>query len=145
MLYTKEEIKNIIPHRAPMLLVDGILDIKMNEDGKNVIKGVKKFTGEEEFFKGHFPNLPVVPGVLVLEAIAQTGAVYCLSMDEYKGKTAFLVGAENVKWRRSVLPKDEMIMEVTEVKIRHGIGKAHGEAYVNGELACMADLIVAVR
>lgn len=145
MLLTKNDIEKIIPHRDPMLLVDGIIEIKENEEGKKVIVGTKTFTGEEDFFKGHFPNLPVVPGVLVLEAIAQTGAVFALSMDEYKGKTAFLVGADSIKWRRSVLPNDTLIMEVTEVKIRHGIGKAHGEAFVNGELACMADLVVAIK
>ena len=145
MLYNKEDIKRIIPHRDPMLMIDEILEVKENEEGKKVIVGKKVFTGEEGFFKGHFPSLPVVPGVLVLESIAQTGAVYALSLDEYKGKTAFLVGAENVKWRRSVLPKDTLILEVIEVKIRHGIGKCEGKAYVNGALACQAELIVAIQ
>lgn len=145
MLYTKEDIKKIIPHREPMLMIDSIEKVEESEDGKMVIYGTKTFTGEEDFFKGHFPNTPVVPGVLILEAIAQTGAVYALSQEDYKGKIAFLVGAENVKWRRMVLPKDILEMKVTEIKFRHGMGKAHGEAYVNGELVCMADLIVAIK
>ena len=145
MLYTKEDIKRIIPHREPMLMVDEIIEVKENEDGKKVIVGKKTFTGDEEFFKGHFPSFPIVPGVLILEAIAQTGAVYALSMDEYNGKTAFLVGAENVKWRKSVLPHDTIIMEVTEINIRHGLGKCFGKAYVNGKLACQAELIVAIQ
>jgi len=144
MIYTKEDIKKIIPHREPMLLVDGITNIKEEEENI-IIEGFKEFSGDEEFFKGHFPSFPIVPGVLILEAIAQVGACYILSLEEYKGKNCFFVGADNVKWRRSVFPKDKLIMKVTNGKIRHGLGKAHGEAYVNGELACQADLIVAIK
>ena len=145
MLYNKEDIKRIIPHREPMLLVDEILEVNVLDDGNIIVKGKKTFTGEEDFFKGHFPNLPVVPGVLVLEAIAQTGAVYCLSLEENKGKNVFLVGADNIKWRRSILPKEEVYITITQGHVRHGLGKAHGEAYVDGCLACQADLVVAIR
>jgi 3-hydroxyacyl-[acyl-carrier-protein] dehydratase len=145
MLYNKEDIKRIIPHREPMLMVDSILDITINSDGKKVIRGEKTFLEDEAFFKGHFPDCPIVPGVLLIEAIAQVGAVSLLSMEEYKGHIAFLVGADHLKWKRNVLPKDKILIQVTEEKVRHGLAKAFGEAYIKDELVCSLEITSMVR
>lgn len=141
----KNEIMEIIPHRDPFIFVDEIVEVRTNEDGTVTIVGKKTFTGEEDFFKGHFPGYPIVPGVLLLEAMAQTGAVYALGLEEYRGKTAFFAGADGVKWKRPVLPKDTVLMEVTSLKNRHGICKAEAKAYVLDELVCQAELVTFIR
>src|SRR5215469_12430523 len=98
MLYNQEQIKEVIPHRDPFLLIDGIEEYTEKES----IVAVKHVTGDEDFFRGHFPEYKVMPGVLILEALAQAGAFVLLNMDEYKGKIAFFAGADDVKWRRQV-------------------------------------------
>ncbi|SHJ66024.1 3-hydroxyacyl-ACP dehydratase FabZ [Paramaledivibacter caminithermalis] len=126
------KIQEIIPHRYPFLLVDKIMEM---EPGKRAV-GIKNVTANEPFFQGHFPGKPVMPGVLMVEAMAQVGAVAVLSMEEYKGKIAMFTGIDNVKFRRQVVPGDTLRMEVEMVTLRRGIGKGEAVAYVDDEVAC---------
>ncbi|TCO78816.1 3-hydroxyacyl-ACP dehydratase FabZ [Marinisporobacter balticus] len=134
------EIQKIIPHRYPFLLVDKIIEM---EPGKKAV-GIKNVTINEPFFQGHFPGKPIMPGVLLIEALAQVGAVAVLSMEEYKGKLAVLTGIENVKFRRQVVPGDTLKLEVEMVTLRRGMGKGEAVAYVGDEVACKATIKFAV-
>ncbi|MEE8836925.1 MAG: 3-hydroxyacyl-ACP dehydratase FabZ [Eubacteriales bacterium] len=135
-----EEIEKILPHRWPMLLVDRIEDY---EPGRYA-RGRKGVTINEPFFQGHFPGQPVMPGVLILEALAQTGAVAILSEEENRGKIALFGGVKNARFKKQVLPGDvlELTCEIEEQKGPVGTGKC--EARVDGRLACRAELIFAV-
>lgn len=139
-MLTKEEIKSILPHREPFLLVDEILDM---EPGQSAV-GIKHVTENEFWIPGHFPNYPVMPGVLTLEAMAQTGAVAVLSMPEFKGKLAVFGGANKVKFKYQVKPGDTLRMEVEIVKMRSVAGVGCGKAYVDGKLACSAEFMFAI-
>jgi len=141
MLYNKEQIKEIIPHREPFLLIDEIHEYTEKES----VTAVKYVTGEEDFFNGHFPDYKVMPGVLVLEALAQAGAFIVLNIDEYKGKIAFFAGADDVKWRRQVKPGDTLKLSVKVEKFKMGIGVADAAAYVGDETACTAKIKFAVQ
>ena len=141
MLFNREQIKEVIPHRDPFLLIDEITELI---GGKGVM-AIKYVTGEEDFFKGHFPQYPVMPGVLILEALAQAGAFVVLGMDEYKGKIAFFTGADDVKWRRQVKPGDTLKLCVKLDKIKLGIGVADASAYVEDEIVCTAKIKFAVK
>jgi 3-hydroxyacyl-[acyl-carrier-protein] dehydratase len=141
MLYTTEQIKQIIPHREPMLMVDAITELDQ-ENG--TVTGRKTFTGEEEFFKGHFPGNPVVPGVFLIEALAQTGAVAILSREEYLGKTGYFASWDKIKFRRKVLPGDTITLKVQLVKIRGKIVVADGIAYVGEEKAAQGTFTCAI-
>jgi 3-hydroxyacyl-[acyl-carrier-protein] dehydratase len=141
MLYNQEQIKEVIPHREPFLLIDEIIECV---DGESVA-AVKYVTGEEDFFRGHFPGYPVMPGVLILEALAQAGAFIVLRMDEYKGKIAFFAGADEVKWRRQVIPGDTLRLCVKVEKFKFGMGIADATAYVGEEIACSAKIKFAVQ
>ena len=141
MLYNQEQIKEVIPHREPFLLVDAIHEYVEKES----VTAVKHVTGNEDFFKGHFPEYKVMPGVLILEALAQAGAFVVLKMDEYKGKIAFFAGADNVKWRRQVIPGDTLRLCVKVEKFKMGIGVADATAYVGDEIACTAKIKFAVQ
>ena len=139
MKLSLEQIKEIIPHRDPFLLLDEIIEL----DTFKAI-GIKHVTLDEFYFKGHFPGKPVVPGVILVESLAQVGAVIILSHDKYKGKIAYFTGIKNAKFRKSVLPGDTVYLhcEVTRIKGAFGFGKA--EAYVNDELVCEAEVSFAV-
>ncbi|AUD62754.1 3-hydroxyacyl-[acyl-carrier-protein] dehydratase FabZ [Tenericutes bacterium MO-XQ] len=139
MKLSLEQIKEIIPHRDPFLLLDEIIEL----DTFKAI-GIKHVTPDEFYFKGHFPGKPVVPGVILVESLAQVGAVIILSHDKYKGKIAYFTGIKNAKFRKSVLPGDTVYLhcEVTRIKGAFGFGKA--EAYVNDELVCEAEVSFAV-
>lgn len=139
-MLTIHEIMEIIPHRYPFLLLDRILEL---EPGQRAL-GEKLVTINEPFFQGHFPDMPIMPGVLIVEALAQTGAVAALSLPENKGKLAFFAGIDHVRFRRSVRPGDILRLEVTIDKIRRGIGKGHGKATVDGMLACEGQLMFAL-
>lgn len=144
MVYSSDDIKKILPHRYPFLLVDRIEEIKV-VDGKNTVVGIKCVTANEPFFQGHFPEFQVMPGVLIIEALAQCGAVHLLSMDEYKGKIAFLAGVDNAKFKAMVTPGDVLRLEVTQERLRRGIGNATAKAYVGDKLVCQADLTFAIK
>ena len=139
MIYNYEQIKELLPHRYPFLLVDRVLEIK-EEDDKKVIVAQKCVSGNEPFFQGHFPNYAVMPGVLMLEAMAQAGACYVLSLEEYKNKLVLFTGADSVKWRRQVVPGDIVLFEVVIDEIRHNIGRGHGKATVDGKICCEANI-----
>ncbi len=136
-MLNKEEIKAIIPHREPFLLVDEITELEV---GKRAV-GIKFVSPDAFWFQGHFPEMPVMPGVLILEAMAQTGAVAALSLPEMKGKIAVFGSANNVKFKRMVVPGDTLRMEVEMVKMRRMAGSGVGKAYVGDELACSAEFM----
>ncbi|MEN6624910.1 MAG: 3-hydroxyacyl-ACP dehydratase FabZ [Candidatus Sumerlaeia bacterium] len=122
-------IREILPHRYPFLLVDRVTEMV---EGQSIV-AIKCLTVNEPFFQGHFPNYPVMPGVLQIEALAQAGAILGLSMAENRGKIALLTGADEFKFRRAVVPGDVLTLTVTMEKYRRGFGKARGVASVNGE------------
>lgn len=144
MLYNSEQIKEILPHRYPFLLVDRIEEIT-NNDGNLKVIGTKCVTTNEPFFQGHFPSYQVMPGVLILESLAQCGAVAVLAMPEYKGKLVFFTGANKVKWRTQVTPGDQLRLEVSLSSLRHNVGSGIGKAYVGKNLACEAELSFIVK
>jgi 3-hydroxyacyl-[acyl-carrier-protein] dehydratase len=133
-------IRKIIPHRYPFLLVDRIEAL---EPGKSAT-GIKNVTVNEQFFEGHFPAYPVMPGVLIVEAIAQVGAVALLSLDEHEGKIAFFAGINNVRFKRQVKPGDTLRLEVELKQVRRGIGSGEGVATVDGEVACKGEFMFAI-
>ena len=131
-----DKIKKIIPHRYPMLLIDRVEELIPGE--KAVAK--RNVTINEELFNGHFPGNPVMPGVLIVEALAQTGAVALLSLPEFKGKTAYFGGIKSAKFRKVVRPGDSLRLEVTLEKIRNNVGLGKAIATVDGKKACTAEL-----
>jgi len=134
---TKEQIKEIIPHREPFLMVDSVDELVV---GQSCV-GRKKFGEDEYFFKGHFPDYPVVPGVIIVEALAQAGALAVLSMEENKGKIAFFAKIENAKFKKQVRPNDEVILTSAMGNLRSRSGTGHGVATLNGETACEVDFM----
>lgn len=137
----KDQVKEILPHREPFLFVDKILELAPGEKAV----GVKKLTGEEPFFKGHFPDYPVMPGVLIVESLAQVGAVAVLSLEENKGKIAFFAGIDKFRFKRQVHPGEELKLEVEILKSRGLIGIGKGTAYVGDEKAASGELMFAVK
>ena len=135
------EIMDIIPHRYPFLLIDRIIELV---EGKKAI-GIKNVSANEPFFAGHFPGHPVMPGVLIIEALAQVGAVAVLSLPENKGKLALFAGIDGVRFRRQVVPGDILRLETEMERMRSGIGKAKACAYVGEELVCEAKLMFAIQ
>lgn len=134
------QIQNIIPHRYPFLLVDKIIEV---EEGRRAV-GIKNVTINEPFFQGHFPNNPLMPGVLIVEAMAQVGAVAVMTLEENKGKLAVFAGIDSVRFKRQVRPGDTLRMEVELISIRRGIGKAQAVAYVDDEVACKGELMFGI-
>ncbi|QUH29440.1 3-hydroxyacyl-ACP dehydratase FabZ [Vallitalea guaymasensis] len=130
------EIQKIIPHRYPFLLVDRITEM---EPGKRAI-GYKNVTMNDYFFAGHFPEEPVMPGVLIVEALAQVGAVTMLSLEEYKGKTAYFGGINKTKIRRKVVPGDRLDLEIDIIKQKGPVGVGKVVASVDGEIAVTGEL-----
>jgi len=140
MLYNSNQIQAIIPHRYPFLLVDMIESITDNV----TIIGTKCVSANEMHFMGHFPQQHIMPGVLIMEALAQTGAVLLLSQEDYKGKIAYFAGMENVRFKAPVIPGDVLILEVTLTKQRGSVGFASAKASVKGQVVASGDLIFKV-
>lgn len=130
------DIMRIIPHRYPFLLIDRVIEL---EPGKRVI-AIKAVTANEPQFTGHFPGRPIMPGVLTVEALAQTGAVAVLSLPEHRGKLALFAGIDDCRFRRTVLPGDTLRLEVTVEKLGRAFGRARAVASVDGEIAVEATL-----
>ena len=138
------QILKYLPHRYPFLLIDRVLDLHPGQS----ITALKNVTMNEGFFTGHFPGDPVMPGVIILEALAQAGGVlaYCSTNTSPEDGTLFLfAGIDNARFRRVVLPGDQLILEVSLLRARKDIWKLEGKAYVDGELACSAELLSARR
>mgnify|MGYP001558181485 FL=1 len=133
-------IMKILPHRQPFLFVDRITHL---EKGKRAV-GYKNVTMNDDFFRGHFPGRPIMPGVLILEAMAQVGGVMMLASEENKGKLAFFLAIDNAKFRKTVVPGDRLVFEVDAGKIRSKIGSVHGKALVDGKVVAEADLMFAL-
>ncbi len=131
-----KEIMSIIPHRYPFLLIDKVVEM---EEGKSCT-AIKNVTMNEPFFQGHFPGEPVMPGVLIIEALAQTGAVAMLSREEFKGKIAFFGGIDKAKFRGKVTPGDTLRLEVEMIKIKRNAGIGKGIAYVDGKKVAEGEL-----
>lgn len=135
-----KEIKEIIPHRYPFLLIDKVEEIV---EGVSV-KGYKNVTINEPFFQGHYPEYPVMPGVLVLEALAQMGAVALLTKEEFKGKNPLFAGTNKVRWKKQVMPGDKLELYVEIIKIKGPMGIGKGIATVDGVKACEAEILFAI-
>ena len=135
-----EAIKRILPHRYPFLLVDRILEL---EPGKRAV-GIKNVTANEPFFQGHFPQRAVMPGVLIIEAMAQVGGVMILSVEEHRGKLAYLGTVDGVKFRRPIVPGDILEMETELLRIRSNMGKVRCTARVDGQEVAGAEIMFAL-
>jgi 3-hydroxyacyl-[acyl-carrier-protein] dehydratase len=140
MELTNIEIQKIIPHRFPFLLIDKIIEV---EWGKKAI-GLKNVTINEWFFQGHFPEYPVMPGVLIIEALAQVGAVALLGLEQNRGRLGFFGGMDNVRFKKQVQPGDILRLETEVTLVRGPVAKANGLATVNGEVAARAEMTFAI-
>lgn len=129
-------IQKILPHRYPMLLIDRVEEL---EPGQRAV-ATRNVTINENVFNGHFPQNPVLPGALIVESLAQTGAVALLSQPGFKGKTAYFGGIKSAQFRKVVRPGDVMKLEVTLDKVKRNIGSGKGIAWVDGKKACTAEL-----
>lgn len=137
-----KEIKEILPHRYPMLLIDKV--IEMDTDEKMYVKGYKNVSANEAFFQGHYPEEPIMPGVLQIEALAQAGAVAILSIEKFKGKTPLFAGTNKVRFKNKVIPGDRLDLYCEIVKLKGPIGIGKGIATVDGKVACEAEILFAI-
>ncbi len=135
------EIQKIIPHRYPFLLVDKIIEL---EEGKKAV-GIKNVTINEPFFQGHFPDYPVMPGVLIVEALAQVGAVAMLIKEDNKGKLAFFTGIDNFRFKGQVRPGDTLTLTVEVIRVKGPMGKGKATAYVGDKLVAEGEIMFAIQ
>jgi 3-hydroxyacyl-[acyl-carrier-protein] dehydratase len=133
------EILDLLPHRYPFILVDRVLEITLGER----IVGLKNVTINEPFFQGHFPTEPIMPGVLILEGMAQVGAIlaYLTEREQFKGQLVYFAGLDEVRFRRKVVPGDQLIIKVEVLKRKSKVFKLAAKAYVEDKLACEALLM----
>lgn len=136
-----QEIKTILPHRYPFLLVDRVLEL---EKGKRAV-GIKNVSANEAFFQGHFPEMPIMPGVLIVEALAQVGACAILSTEENRGKIALFAGINRMRFKKQVVPGDQLKLEVELTKIKGPVGKGIAKATVDGEVVAEGELMFAIQ
>ena len=135
--YESKDILGILPHRHPFILVDRIIEC----NDTDWIVGLKNVTASEPWFEGHFPGQPIFPGVLQLEAMAQTAGILLNKVLKSEGKVAYYLGVDQAKFRRMVVPGDQLRMEIKLLKLRMGMARVAGRALVNGELACEAEML----
>lgn len=140
MKLDKEQIKEIIPHRDPFLLIDEIVEM---ESGKSVV-AMKYVSADEYYFQGHFPQEKVMPGVLIVEALAQAGAVAILSMEEHRGKIAYFGSIKEAKFRQKVVPGDVLRLEVVMERLRSKAGYGKAKAYLGDQIACECEIMFAI-
>jgi len=141
MILNSNQIQEIIPHRYPFLLVDKITELEAGIKAT----GIKNVTANEYFFLGHFPQEHVMPGVLIIEALAQVGAVALLSLEENKGKIAYFGGIKKAKFKRKVIPGDTLTLETEIIRSMAGVGIGKAIAYSDGEVCAEAELTFAVN
>lgn len=131
------EIKKILPHRYPFLLVDRVLELIPNQR----IVALKNVTVNENFFNGHFPSKPVMPGVLIIESMAQAAGLVMLSQEEHKGKIPYFTGIDNARFRKPIVPGDQIIIEVDVIKVRGSVGRVKAVAKTDNQIATEAELM----
>lgn len=139
-IWTTTDILELLPHRQPFLLIDTVEEL---EPGVRAV-AKKNVTYNEPYFAGHFPGNPVMPGVLIIEALAQTGAAAILSQPQWKGKTAYFAGIDKAKFKQKVVPGDTLMLETEIIKVKGPIGIGRASARVNGKLVCSAELTFAI-
>lgn len=135
-----EDIRSVLPHRYPFLLVDRVTEL----DPGVSVKGYKLVTANEPHFTGHYPEFSIMPGVLIVEAMAQLGGVAILSQDDFQGKRPLLSGIDGARFRGQVRPGDKLEMELVIDKLKGRIGKGTGKAYVDGKLVAEASILFAI-
>ena len=132
-----QEIKKIIPHRFPFLLIDRVIDLTPNEK----LVAIKNVSTNEHFFEGHFPEEKIMPGVLIVEALAQTAGILMLSKEKNRGKIAYFMGIDKAKFRQRVVPGDQLRLEIEIVRLRRSSGQVHSKALVGGKVVAEANLM----
>ena len=137
-----KEIKEILPHRYPFLLVDRVVEMEIGD--KKFVRAYKNVSANEEFFNGHFPEEPIMPGVLILEALAQAGAVAILSMEQFKGKIPLFAGTNKVRFKNKVVPGDKLELYCEIIRLKGPVGIGKGIATVDGKIVCEAEILFAI-